>query len=239
MSTSRETMFCEFTEDVADAAAALIHKSQLQAIEERGVFRIALSGGKTSALLFDSLADEWNDEMEWEKWEVFWSDERAVSPENEHSNYKLAQDHLLSRVPIGKSYRIPAEAEDLKAVVVACNAILKKQFASDNPVFDMILLGMGSDGHTASLFPGSPLLESGSLVAVADYDTQSHKRISFTLRTINKARLVLFLVTGEQKADAVREVLVNENHALPATRIDPRDGRVVWIIDEAAASRME
>jgi 6-phosphogluconolactonase len=239
MSTSRETMFCEFPEDAADAAAALIHEAQSQAIIEQGVFRIALCGGHSSSILFDSLVSEWRDEMEWEKWEVYWSDERAVPPQHEQSNYKLARDHLLDHVPIKNCYRIPAEAADLNAAIAAYSSVLKKQFASDNPVFDVILLGMGSGGHTASLFPGSPLLESGSLVAVAESDAQTLKRVTLTLRAINKAKLVLFLVTGERKADAVREVLVNENHALPATRVDPSNGRVVWIIDEAAASKIE
>lgn len=239
MSTSRETMFCEFAEDVADAAAALIHEAQAQAIKARGVFRIALSGGKTPELLFDCLAAEWKDEMEWEQWEVFWADEHAVPPTNEHSNYGLAKHHLLDHVPIKKIFRVPAEAPDANAVVVAYSAVLKKQFASENPVFDAVLLGVGTDGHTASLFPGSPVLESGSLLAVAASDSHPHKRITFTLRPINKARLVLMLVSGHRKADAIREVLVNENHALPATRIFPQNGRIVWIIDEDAASKIE
>ena len=239
MSTARETMFCEFSEDVADAAAALIHESQLAAVKERGVFRIALCGGKMSELLFNRLTDEWKEEMEWERWELFWSDERAVPPDNEYSNFGLANNLLFKHVPIKKIFRIPAEAEDINAAAAAYNAVLKKQFSSENPVFDIILLGMGSDGHTASLFPGSPLLESGSLVAVAESDSHAHKRLTFTLRTINKARFVLFMVSGERKADAAREVLVNENFSLPAARVDPKDGRVVWIIDEAAASKME
>ncbi|MBU1919830.1 6-phosphogluconolactonase [bacterium] len=238
MSTSRETMLCEFPEDVAVAAAALIHEAQTQAIKARGVFRIALSGGNTPRLLFDRLAREWLDNMKWEKREVYWTDERSVPSTDEHSNYKLAKDHLLSHVAVKNSFRIPAEANDLHAVVVAYSSTLKKQFASDNPVFDVILLGIGSDGHVASLFPGSPLLESGSLLAVAESDSHAQKRVTFTLRTINKARLILFLVAGERKADAVREVLVKGNYALPAARIDSPYGRVVWIIDKAASSKI-
>jgi 6-phosphogluconolactonase len=239
MSTSRETIFCEYPEDVADAAAAMIHHVQSAAISERGVFRIALSGGSTPSLLYDALLSEWRDEMEWEKWEVYWSDERAVPPHSEHSNFHLAMTRLLSKVPVGNIFRMPADDEDLSLAAAEYGSLLKTQFDSENPVFDLILLGMGSDGHTASLFPGNPVLESGSLIAVVETEQEIRKRLTFTLRTINHARLVFFLVIGEDKADKVKEILVDENYANPAMRVDPKEGRVIWFIDEAAASKFE
>jgi 6-phosphogluconolactonase len=239
MSTSRETIFCEYPEDVADAAAAMIHHAQSAAIAERKIFRIALSGGRTPSLLYDALLSEWRGEMEWEKWEVYWSDERAVPPHSEHSNYHLAMTRLLSKVPVGNSFRMPADDENLNLAAEEYGLLLKKQFASENPEFDLILLGMGSDGHTASLFPGSPALESGSLVAAVEANHEIPKRLTFTLRTINHAKLVFLLVIGEDKAGKVKEILVDENFSNPALRVDPKEGRVIWFLDEAAASKLE
>jgi 6-phosphogluconolactonase len=239
MSTSRETIFCEYPEDVADAAAAMIHHAQSAAIAERNVFRIALSGGSTPTILYDALLSEWRDEMEWEKWEVYWSDERAVPPHSEHSNYHLAMTRLLSNVPVGNILRMPADDENLNLAAEEYGALLKKQFSSENPEFDLILLGMGSDGHTASLFPGSPALESGSLVAAVETDQEIRKRLTFTLRTINHARLVFFLVIGEDKAGKVKEILADEDYSNPAMRVEPKSGRVIWFLDEAAASGLE
>ncbi len=233
----REIVFCESPEDVADAAADLIHHSQTVAIEERGVFRIALSGGQTPKILYNQLAHvDWKDEMQWEKWEVFWSDERAIPTDSDESNYHMVRKALLSRVPVGEVWRMRGEAADLSEAADEYARTIKSRFGPGSPVFDVILLGMGTDGHTASLFPGHPAIESGALVEVVEVNHPLPRRLTLTLRVLNSARRVVFLVNGESKAQCVHDVLVKEDYHLPATRVMPHEGDCWWLLDHAAAS---
>lgn len=233
-----EVIYCEYPEDVAEAAAALLQELQSEAIAERGVFRIALSGGTTPAVLFSLLASEdWKGDLDFPNWEVFWVDERAVPPSSTESNYRLARDLFLSKVEIGDVFRMNCEHEDLKDAAEEYARTLKSRFMPEPVAFDAVLLGMGADGHTASLFPGTPVLESGALVEAVEVKGNAiPKRLTLTLRVLNSARAAIFLVTGKDKALRLREVLIDNNYKYPATRIEPRDGRLVWIIDEAAAS---
>lgn len=235
-----EIIYCEFPDDVAEAAAALLHELQEEAIADRGIFRIALSGGSTPALLFKQLASaDWKEEMDYPNWEVFWVDERAVPPTHKDSNYKLAHDLFLSKVEIGNVFRMPAEHPDLKEAADAYARTLKSRFTPESVAFDAVLLGMGADGHTASLFPGTPVLESGALVEAVEIPGNAiPKRLTLTLRTINSARAVIFLVTGVEKAACLRDVLIDNNYKFPATRVEPREGRLIWIIDEDAATEL-
>jgi 6-phosphogluconolactonase len=235
-----EIIYCEFPDDVAEAAAALLQELQEQAIAERGIFRIALSGGSSPALLFKLLATaEWKDEMDYSNWEVFWVDERAVAPTHKDSNYKLAHDLFLSKVEISNVFRMPAEHPDLPEAADSYARTLKSRFTPESVAFDVVLLGMGTDGHTASLFPGTPVLESGALVeAVEIKNNPIPRRLTLTLRVINSAHAALFLVTGVEKAPRLREVLIDNNYRYPATRVEPHEGRLIWIIDEDAASEL-
>ena len=237
---SPEVIYCEYPEDVAEAAAALLQELQFEAIAERGTFRIALSGGSTPAALFKLLAEnDWSEEMDYPNWEVFWVDERAVPPTHKDSNYKLAHDLFLSKVNIGDAFRMNGEHANLQEAADEYARTLNSRFLPEPVVFDAVLLGMGTDGHTASLFPGTPVLESGALVEAVEVQGNSiPKRLTLTLRVLNSARAVIFLVTGEDKAARLREVLIDNNYKLPATRIEPRDGSLIWIIDEAAASEL-
>ncbi len=235
-----EIIYCEYPDDVAEAAAALLQELQAEAIAERGVFRIALSGGSTPAILFKLLADpEWNEEMDYGNWEVFWVDERAVPPTHKDSNYKLAYDLFLSKVELGDVFRMKAEQESLQEAADEYARTLKSRFLPESVSFDAILLGMGADGHTASLFPGTPVLESGALVeAVEIAGNAIPKRLTLTLRVLNNPRAAIFLVTGEEKATRLREVLIDNNYHYPATRVNPHEGRLIWILDEAASSEL-
>jgi 6-phosphogluconolactonase len=233
---SPEIIFCETPDDVADAAAALIFDDQTAAIEERNTYRIALSGGRTPKLLYEQLASgEWLDTMAWENWEVFWSDERAVPSDSPESNFHLAHQALLMHVPIGEVFRMPADQRDLKRAAEDYARTLRMRFDLKPPEFDTVLLGMGADGHTASLFPGHPALESHSLVEAVEVDQPVPGRLTLTLPVLNRARHAVVLVTGAEKAEAVRQILKDGDSSLPAARILPLDGICTWLLDQKAA----
>ncbi|MBK8127391.1 MAG: 6-phosphogluconolactonase [bacterium] len=235
-----EVIYCEFPDDVADAAAAVLKELQDEAIAARGVFRLALSGGSTPALLFKLLtAPEWRVEMDYAKWEVFWSDERAVAPTHPDSNYRIAHELFLSHVPIGEVFRMPADHANLQEAADAYARTLKGRFTPETVSFDAVLLGMGSDGHTASLFPGTSALESGALVeAVEVAGNKLPHRLTLTLRVLNSAGAIIFLVTGAEKSQTVRNVLIENDQRSPAARINPHEGRLIWIVDEDAAAEL-
>lgn len=235
-----EVIYCEFPEDVAEAAAALLKELQDEALAERDVFRVALSGGSTPELLFDLLASpEWRDEFDFSAWEVFWADERCVDPAHPDSNFRLAFDHFLSKVEIGEVFRMCGDHPDFHEAAEAYARTLKGRFMPESVVFDAILLGMGADGHTASLFPHSSVLESGALVeAVELKNNPLPHRLTLTLRVLNNARAAIFLVTGAAKALRIREVLIEQDYKLPATRVNPQEGRLIWILDEDAACEL-
>ena len=250
-----EVIFCESPEDVADAAAELIFEQQTEAVAERGVFRIALSGGSTPRLLYERLSsEEWRDEMSWEHWEVYWSDERAVPPDHPDSNFALAQSTLLTKVPLRKIFRMEADAANLQQAAQNYAQLLETNFGEATPVFDLILLGLGADGHTASLFPKSPALKSQNFVEAVipqedtDFNSQVSSlkssfsplpRLTLTYRVLNAARSVVFLISGEEKANAVKAILELGDPALPATHVKPETGECYWILDEAAAHLLE
>jgi 6-phosphogluconolactonase len=231
-----EIVFCETPEDVADAAAALIFDDQTEAIGARGVYRIALSGGRTPELLFDQFAsEEWRDMMAWENWEVFWADERAVPPDHPDSNFHLAQSTFLTEVPVGEIWRMHAEVADLHAAAEDYARTLRSRFSLGMPAFDTILLGMGADGHTASLFPAHPALDSTALVEAVEASVTPPRRLTLTLPVLNRALHVIFLVTGEEKSERVRDILMDDKFSFPAGRVKPDEGLVTWILDARAA----
>ena len=223
------------------AAAELFVTAAAQAIGARGRFLVVLSGGSTPSGLYRLLADEpYRSRVDWLNALVFWGDERCVPPEDEGSNYRQAFVTLLQHVPIPvenvqriKGELEPAEASDDYAQTL-------ERFAApglDWPHFDLVLLGMGADGHTASLFPGSQVdLAAPTLAVSADYQGRPAQRVTLTHPVFNSARTVLFLVTGEDKAETLSRVLsdVSMPEQYPAQRIRPADGQVIWLVDEAA-----
>jgi len=225
------------------AAAEEVVRIANQAVSSRGRFTIALSGGSTPKSLFNLLATNAKASLPWDRMFFFWSDERHVPPTDPDSNYRMADEAMLSKVPVPPAnvLRIEAENPDATAVAAAYEQTIRKFFQTPDgvPKFDLILLGMGPDGHTASLFPGTAGLTEKSHLVIANWvEKLKTHRLSFTLPLINSARCVAFLVSGIDKAPALRAVL-EENvpgEQYPSKLVQPKDGKLIWFLDRAAAS---
>jgi len=235
-------------DDVADAAVFLFVTLAAKAIAERGVFFCSLAGGTTPLSSYRILAAPLiSSKVNWERTHVFWSDERCVPEGSRDRNDEAARDALLGKVPIPSKniHRVPATEPDAAQLY---ESDLRRAFSSSLPLkesslsssseiprFDLILLGMGPDGHTASLFPSHPAVEEKTrlVVHVDGAPKPPPARVTFTLPLINAARHVAFLVTGVDKNAALRRVL-NGDQALPAARVAPRDGTLVFLSDAAA-----
>jgi 6-phosphogluconolactonase len=233
-------------EDVCRIAAGEWVRLADEAVRARGRFAVALSGGSTSKALYRLLAaDEggFRARLPWGQAHIFWGDERHVPPDHPDSNYRMAYEAMLSRVPVpsGNVYRIPAENPDAARAAEVYARTLREFFgveAGRFPRFDLILLGLGADGHTASLFPGTGAVhERGRLVAAPWVEKLASHRITLTAPVLNNAAFVIFLVCGEDKAGTLRAVLEgpHEPDRLPAQLVRPVDGRLVWMVDRAAA----
>lgn len=228
---------------LAEAAARRFMSLARQAISDRGAFRLALSGGSTPRLLYSLLARApYREALNWSQVQCFWGDERCVPPDHIDSNYLLAQHTLLDRVPLcpGNIHRIRGElAPDLAAREY--EAELKSSFDGRFPRFDLVLLGLGEDGHTAGLFPGSAVLQEEALWAVpVTHRTPPSPRVdrvTLTLPVLNAARHILFLVSGDQKAWRLAQTLRPPSTAAPspAQLVQPQEGDVLWLVDRDAA----
>lgn len=232
-------------EALSNAAAETFARAGANAVETRDRFLVALSGGGTPAGLYRLLASEpYRDQIDWAKTFFFWGDERCVPPDDEGSNYHQANELFLSHVPIPGENILRVKGELIPYEAASDYANILKEFAppdSDWPRFDLILLGMGEDGHTASLFPGSEVDPASPTLAVtADYQGRPANRVTLTPRVINSAREVMFLATGEKKAVTLSRVLndISMESQYPAQRIHPKDGRLIWLVDEGAASNL-
>jgi 6-phosphogluconolactonase len=221
------------------SAAELVIESAASVHGKR--FRVALSGGSTPRRLFELLsASPFRDRIDWTRWCVFWADERLVAPDHADSNYRLAEQLLLSRVPVPREHvhRALVELGDGDAVARAYEAQLRAEFeVSDGELlaFDLVLLGMGSDGHTASLFPGKASLRETQRCAVASSPgvlPPPVDRVTLTLPVLNAARVVLFLVAGSDKTLALKSVLSGSS-SLPASQVHAT-GAVRWLVDQTA-----
>ncbi|HSK87874.1 MAG TPA: 6-phosphogluconolactonase [Anaerolineales bacterium] len=231
-------------EELSLTAAMLFSEQAAQSTVERGHFLVALNGGSTPIRLFQLLATDFRNNVNWSRVHVFWGDERCVPPEEAGSSYGQARDLLLRHVPIPNAnvHRIQGELGPVEAAEGYAHTL--KEFASpplDWPRFDLVYLGMGEDGHTASLFPGSPVdVFVPTMPVTAHYQDRPANRVTLTPIVFNSARIVLFMATGEKKAATLAEVL-NERYALdlyPAQRIHPQVGRLIWLVDEGAASEL-
>jgi 6-phosphogluconolactonase len=213
------------------------------AIAQRGRFAIALSGGHTPARMYSlwGAAGKYNEETDWNRVHVFWGDERYVTPDDPLSNYRMARETLLSHVPIpdGNVHPAPTTLPTPEKAAEAYDAQLREFFGAGEPEFDVTLLGLGPEGHTVSLFPGSPALEETKrwVVAVQVAATPPN-RVTFTLPVLNRSRNTYFLVAGEDK----RKILAalgaesdSRTSEYPAGRVRPVNGRVLWFLDQAAA----
>ena len=209
-----------------------------RSIEERGRFTVALSGGKTPGDFFKGLSERPN--LPWEKTQIFQVDERFVSPNDNKSNMFLIKETLTSRVPIpyDNIHSITTEGIRPEESAKKYERELRRFFNNDTlPRLDLIMLGIGDDGHTASLFPESlDLHEKNLLVVPVVAKRPPRERISLTLPVINNARSAIFLVTGENKAPVIREILEKKDSLLPAALVRPVDGSLIFVLDERAAA---
>ena len=226
---------------MAERAAHILAAACDEAISERGCFRIAISGGKTPIPLFRLLTrKDWIAALPWDKISVFWADERCVSPDHPDSNYGMAHKELLNYVPCTQFYRMRGDLDPEKAAL-DYEEILTKEFAlkeGEIPRFDMILLGMGDDGHTASLFPNSPGLYAGDRLVIDQYvPERKADRLTMTLPVLNNARCCMFLVTGKEKHSVLQKALnLLDEPELPAQQVRPAVGDLIWVVDEDAAT---
>ena len=231
-------------ESLSHAAAELFVLQAAQAIQERGRFLVALNGGNTPAPFFQLLATHYRDTVDWSKVHIFWGDERCVPSDDAESSYRQARDLLLRPVPIAESnvHRIKTDLDPVEASREY--SLTLKRFATpalDWPRFDMVYLGMGEDGHTASLFPGSPLDVTEPVISVtAQYQDRPAQRVTLTPLVFNDANMVVFMATGEKKAVTLAEVLSGRYNPelYPAQRIEPKDGKLIWLVDQEAAGKL-
>lgn len=225
-------------EEVAEQFSSFLY-SFLNRNEE---VHMALSGGSTPKIVFDVLANAYAEKIPWGQVHLYWGDERCVPPTDEQSNFKMTQDHLLSKINIPEKnvHRIKGEANPRDEAVAYAESI-SQNLPSENgiPKFDLIILGMGDDGHTASIFPHQiGLWDSQDLCEVAVHPESGQQRISITGKLINNAQEVVFLVTGKNKSGKVREIVNKEGQykSYPAALVDPVSGGLKWYLDKDAAA---
>ncbi len=210
-------------------------------IANREKVHIALSGGSTPKVVFDELAANFQPDIDWKKVHLYWGDERCVPPTHDESNFKMTAEHLLSKIdiPAENVHRINGEnppGHEAERYGTLLDAELPK--AMGLPQFDLVMLGMGDDGHTASIFPHEiQLWESQKYCEVAEHPDSGQNRITITGQLINNAAIVAFLVTGKSKAEKVRHIIKKESgHGeLPASLVQPDSGKLLWFLDAEAA----
>jgi 6-phosphogluconolactonase len=226
-------------ESLSQAAAELVMEQSKRAIEARGRFSLVLSGGSTPRLTYELLASEmFRASIEWKKVHIFWGDERCVPPDDPRSNERMAREAFLDHVSIPQEQIHPIRcASSPQQSAQAYESTLKTFFGNHNPSFDTVLLGLGVDGHTASLFPGSPALKENKRWVVATHSgNEDFERVTLTPVLINRAMNVVFLVAGKEKARILREVTEDAavGDPLPARLIRPAGGQLVWLVDKQA-----
>ncbi len=227
--------------DLTWAVAEFIVQRATEAIRARGRFSIALSGGSTPLPLFALLAlPEWQARLQWAKVHVFWADERCVPPDHKDSNYAVANAAFLERLPIPKNHihRMRGEIDPTQAAL-EYEAELRQFFGGDETPFDLVLLGMGDDGHTASLFPGTaPIHETTRRVVAHEVKKVNMWRLTLTPPAINAAAVAAFMVSGEGKAERLRDVIKGpfQPDMLPSQAIHPQSGQLLWFVDQPAAA---
>jgi 6-phosphogluconolactonase len=229
-------------DELSQYAANLFVEIAIQSIAERGRFLTALSGGNTPLRLYELLGNQFQDKVDWSHAHFFWGDERCVPVDDAGNSYGQTKKVLFDKIniPPKNIHRVLSELEPNSAAADYARTL--KSFAEpplDWPRFDLILLGMGDDGHTASLFPGSPVdVDSPTLAVTAHYQGRPANRVTLTPKVLNDGRNVIFLVAGKSKSETLRKVLGNLRipEDLPAQRIAPVDGNLDWLIDQDAAS---
>jgi len=243
MKTDHRIQIFKSSLDLSNYAAQLFTEIANQSIAKRGRFLVALSGGSTPMRLYEILGDQFRDQVDWNQVHFFWGDERCVSVDDPGNSYGQAKKIFLDNVNATNIHRIES---DLKPAQAAEKYVLTlKQFASaplEWPRFDLVLLGMGDDGHTASLFPGSPVeVKSATLAVTANYQDRPANRVTLTQNVFNDAHNIIFLISGKSKAETLQQVINGtfKPNLYPAQRIDPHDGKLIWLVDEDAAIQLK
>jgi 6-phosphogluconolactonase len=228
----------ETPEELAEASARDFATMTQEAMDERGRFAVALAGGSTPKATYEVLARDYTNELDWSRVHVFFGDERTVPPDDEDSNYRMAYETLLSHVPVGSVHRMRGELPPDEAAA-AYEEELRAFFGQvDVPRFDLILCGLGEDGHTLSLFPETAALDVNDRWVVANPVLMlGTTRLTLTIPVLNASRAVTFLVAGESKAEALKEVLEGDAdpRAYPAKLVRPESRDLTWMVDRAAA----
>ncbi|BFZ20101.1 hypothetical protein BsWGS_23140 [Bradybaena similaris] len=225
---------------VAENLCELVVTKANAAIKERGVFTIGVSGGSAAKFLCDGLPQVATD---WSKWRVFFCDERHVPFSDPECTYSFYKTHLLSKVALSMDHIFPLNpALTVEQAADDYEQKLRSVFTDGLPRFDVLVLGMGPDGHTCSLFPGHPLLQESKRIAapISDSPKPPPQRVTLTFPVINNASCAVFASCGAGKADIVQQVL--EGHSddpLPAARVRPTNGEVIWILDQGAAAKLK
>jgi 6-phosphogluconolactonase len=218
---------------VAHAGADRFAAAARRVLGDHDRFTVALAGGSTPRAMYEILAQHFRDAIEWSRVEIYFGDERCVAPDHRDSNYRMAREALLDHVPLGadKVHRMMAELEPADAAA-AYEAGLP-------PRLDLVLLGMGPDGHTASLFPGTPVLDEQTARCKAVYvpKLEAH-RVTLTAPYINRATEVMVMTGGAEKADALQKALDGPDGVVPIQLVRPETGQLLWLVDQAAASQL-
>ena len=231
-------------EKLAGSLAELLQQN-VDKTDDNDFYSLALSGGSTPNKIFRYLSENFVDKINWKKIKIFFGDERCVPPDNEDSNYRMANESLLKNISIPKEniFRIKGENNPVKEAE-RYEEVLKSNLPSLNgiPQFDLILLGLGEDGHTASIFPNQVnLFYSARLCEVAVHPQTKQKRITLTGKIINNAKLVVFIVTGKNKANVLSKIMdVNNSKSVyPASFVNPKNGKLTWFLDLEASKMFD
>lgn len=223
-------------EELFSKTAGCIIKIINDCIDKYGRCTFVLSGGNTPKQLYDQIVKDCSGSVDWDKVFFFWGDERCVPPDREDSNYVMAYYHLLTGIPVNfrNVFRIKGE-EPPGIGAQLYDTLLKRFFDNSVPSFDLVLLGIGTDGHTASLFPGSKILNTTGRFAEADYyEKHESWRVTLTLPIINNSKNIIFLAAGSSKAEIINKIFSNENLNLPVQLVKPVNGKISWFIDKEA-----
>ncbi len=213
-------------------------------IKQNGRFSVAISGGSTPIKLFSLISNEYRNDINWERVHIFWADERCVPAEDKESNYGNAYKAFISKVPLPNAniHRIKGEEEPVKEARRYEEEIINFFNMKDTPSFDLILLGLGEDGHTASLFPGSDAVNEKKRTAVPVFiNDKTVPRITLTLPVLNNAKTVIFMVSGSAKSGILAEIIENgsKRNLYPADLVSPVSGSLIWLIDKKAATGLK
>ena len=234
----------ENAEALSQAVAKQFVRLTTDAVRARGRCAVALSGGSTPRSVYRMLAYEpFRSRVRWDQIDFFWGDERHVPSDHADSNYRMVDEAMLSKVPVAQAqiHRIHGEIADAEHAAQEYEREIRAFFSDPVPRFDLVHLGLGTDGHTASLFPGTPALDEQDRLCVANWvATHSAYRMTLTLPVLNAARAVVFIVSGAGKAPIVREVVrgSDPSREFPAALVQPTDGELWWMLDRAAAGEL-